>query len=100
MGRGLLSFRCQLNLSSPVHRVTQLKPECVLEMLKLSSKVNECKPLRVGDAAGRVEAGGAGVGDGAVGRGLHSSTFRLNVSAFCEIGGACRGCLGGCLGGF
>jgi hypothetical protein len=25
------------------------------------------------------------------GRGLHSSTFRLNVSAFCGIGGAIRG---------
>jgi len=25
-------------------------------------------------------------------RGLHSSTFRLNVSAFCGIGGVCRGC--------
>jgi hypothetical protein len=28
------------------------------------------------------------------GRGLHSSTFRLNVSAFCGIGGTFRGCLG------
>jgi hypothetical protein len=29
------------------------------------------------------------------GRGLHSSTFRLNVrSAFCGIGGAFRDCLG------
>jgi len=28
-------------------------------------------------------------------RGLHSSTVRLNVSAFCGIGGANRGCLGG-----
>jgi hypothetical protein len=28
------------------------------------------------------------------GRGLHSSTFRLNVSTFCVIGGASRGCLG------
>ena len=28
-------------------------------------------------------------------KGLHSSTFRLNVSAFCGIGGAFRGCLGG-----
>jgi len=25
-------------------------------------------------------------------RGLHSSTFRLNLSAFCEIGGTFRGC--------
>jgi len=29
------------------------------------------------------------------GMGLHSSTFRLNVSALQGIGGACRGCLGG-----
>ena len=29
------------------------------------------------------------------GRGLHSSTFRLNVSAFCCIGGACSGCFRG-----
>ena len=27
-----------------------------------------------------------------IGRGLHSSTFRLNVSAFSGIGGASRGC--------
>ena len=32
---------------------------------------------------------------GVPGRGLHSSTFRLNVSAFCGIRGACWGCLGG-----
>jgi len=31
--------------------------------------------------------------EGAPGRGLHSSTFWLNLSAFCGIGGACRGCL-------
>ena len=29
------------------------------------------------------------------GRGLHSSTFRLNVSAFYGMGGAFRGCGGG-----
>jgi hypothetical protein len=33
-------------------------------------------------------------------RGLHSSNFRLNVSAFCAIGGALRGSLGGCEGCF
>ena len=32
---------------------------------------------------------------GARARGLHSFTFKLNVSAFCGIGGAFRGCLGG-----
>jgi len=29
-----------------------------------------------------------------LGRGLHSSTSQLNVSASCGIGGAFRGCLG------
>jgi len=33
------------------------------------------------------------------GRGLHSSTFRLNVSGFCGIGGAYRGRMGGVYGG-
>jgi len=32
------------------------------------------------------------------GRGLHSSSFRLNVSALCGIGAAFRGCLGGVSG--
>jgi len=31
-------------------------------------------------------------GDKLDGRGLHSSTFQLNVSALCGIGGAFRGC--------
>jgi hypothetical protein len=30
----------------------------------------------------------------AAGRGLYSSTFRLNLSAFCGIGGTLRGCVG------
>jgi hypothetical protein len=32
------------------------------------------------------------------GRGLHSSNFWLNLSAFCGIGGECRGCLRGVQG--
>ena len=44
-GRGLHSFPFQLNLSYSVHRITNLTHECVLELLKLSSNVNECKPL-------------------------------------------------------
>jgi len=32
--------------------------------------------------------------------GLHSSTFRLNVSAFCGVGVALRGCLGCLRGGW
>jgi hypothetical protein len=34
----------------------------------------------------------------AMGRGSHSPTFRLNVSAFCGKGGALGGCLGGVQG--
>jgi len=30
---------------------------------------------------------------GTPGRGLHSSTFQLNLSAVCGIGGARRGCV-------
>jgi len=40
--------------------------------------------------------------DVAEGRGLHSSTFRLSLSAFCGVGGARRGCVArvkGVLGG-
>jgi len=32
------------------------------------------------------------------GRGLQKSTFQLNVSAFCGIGGVLRGCVGGVQG--
>ena len=38
---------------------------------------------------------GAADSTAAAGRGLHSSIFWLNVSAFCGIGGAFRGCLVG-----
>jgi len=58
----------------------------------------------LGVGRGRLSGGhprvrGAGGGGAEVlrrlrGRGLHSSTFRLNVCAFCGIGGALRDCLG------
>jgi hypothetical protein len=47
-GRGLHPFRFQLNLSSSVTVSPNSSHECVLEMLKLSTKVNECKPLSNG----------------------------------------------------
>jgi hypothetical protein len=37
---------------------------------------------------------------GAVGRGLHSSTSQLNLSAFCGIRGARRGCVARVKGGY
>ena len=71
-------------------------------------------PSGEGDAGGVISGnggrggvgGGGGGGTGVTldgpthlggggGRGLHSSIFRLNISAFCGIGGAFRGCLGG-----
>jgi len=56
--------------------------------------------VRIVAAGGEVRrAGAAAEGGGAeaaatAGRGLHSSTFRLNQSAFCGIGGAFRGFVG------
>jgi len=50
----------------------------------------------------RIPGGGAPIMPGGGGppiiRGLHSSTFQLNVSASCGIGVAFRGCLGGVWG--
>ena len=51
------------------------------EVLKLSVNRNEGTPLH----GGRGDRG-VGHANGAAGRGLHSSTFRLNVSALCGIG--------------
>jgi len=52
--------------------------------------VDECKPLVAGSALAPLDVAAMDPG-----RGLHSSTFRLNVSTFCGIGGALRGCVGG-----
>jgi len=62
-----------------------------------------------GDGAGGRTTRGFSFGGGRVGkawdtagpggRGFHSFTFQLNVSAFCGIGNASRGCLGG-VGGY
>jgi len=73
-------------------------------VLKLSEKVDEGMPLAEGIAEAR--SGRRGVG-----RGLHSSTFRLNLSALCGmwvhagvVEGVFRRCQGviriirGCLG--
>ena len=49
----------------------------------------ECKSLVEGNACDRIHLEQHGSG-----RGLHSSTFRLNVSAFCGIGVAFRSCSG------
>jgi len=67
----------------------------------MSREVDECKPLLHGPRA--AGAGGARVlgrrgglpRPEARGRGLHSSTCRLNVSALHWIGSAFRCCVGG-----
>jgi hypothetical protein len=48
-------------------------------------------PGTVGGAATAAATAAAGT---ATGRGFHSFTVRLNVSAFCGIGGAFGGCVG------
>ena len=50
--------------------------------------MDECRPLVEGNACGRIHREQHGSG-----RGLHWSTFTLNVSAFYGIGSAFRGCL-------
>jgi len=63
---------------------------------------NFARPCKGGDHCGPGGGGGGGGGAGgrggvpgvAAGRGLHSSTFRLNVSTLSGIGGALRRCLG------
>jgi len=50
-------------------------------------KVDKCKPLAVGQPHRVPDA----AGQEATGRGLHSSTFQLNLSALYGIGGARRG---------
>jgi len=60
----------------------------------VSSKFCQAVPLGPGEQ-GVVHAAEPGADSG---KGLHSSTFRLNVSAFYGKGGAIRGCVGGVMG--
>ena len=74
---------------------------CVCQArLKLSSKVNECKPLVNGFTAWSTEDyRGDGVQcnvERLTGRGLHSSTFQLNLSALYGIGGVRKGLCSPC----
>ena len=87
-GRGLHSFPFQLNLSTSVHRVTNCTHESVLQLLKLSSNVNKCKPLVPGFSAlimpGDALYDEADHTEGKLsGRGVHSYTSRLNLSCLC-----------------
>ena len=66
--------------------------------------MDQCKTLGGGRIEGRQPTRGTRVTSANAkglnyplqyGRGLHSSTSRLNLSAFCGIGGTFRGCLEG-----
>jgi len=62
--------------------------------LKLNWKVDECKPLHSGPEGTQAAHAKQDAGRPRdTGRGLHSSTFRLNLSALYGIGGARRGCV-------
>ena len=78
-GRGLHSFRFQLNLSSSVHRVTHFNPECVLELLKLSSNVNQCKPLVGGLRTLDANTGGSKLGVFTASPGTLSNDFFIKL---------------------
>jgi len=54
---------------------------------------------RIGRVDFNVIPPAGGIADGGSGRGLHSFTFRLNVSASCRSGGSHGGCSGS-VGGF
>ena len=82
-------------------------PPIPYKALKLSWTVDQCKPLELGclklahlraralQQMQQKKSGGGGGGDGGggAGRGLHSSTVRLNLSALCGTRGARRGCV-------
>ena len=63
---------------------------CILCQQRL--KLYECKPLPQVQAVGGAEPQGRREG-GVPGRGSHSSTSELNLSALCGIGGARRDCV-------
>ena len=116
-GLTLVPISAQLELFCPPCNPTH---ECVLEMLKLSSNVNECKPLPAGSGIPTTGSSrhvasrrrrsppkkppsrsSSREGRGRCvpprrpppPRGLHSSTFQLNLSAFYGIRGAQRACV-------
>ena len=57
--------------------------------------MDECKPLMAGETVIQQRDMSRELIFVRTGRGSHSTTFRLTISAFCGIGGAFRGCLGG-----
>ena len=68
------------------------------ERAMVSQQGEACAAMQGKEGAGVVISQDAGETWAAHGRGLHSSTFQLNLSAFCGIGSASGGCLWGVRG--
>jgi hypothetical protein len=126
IGRGLPSSTFQLNLSRFRYKIyptnsletvhtSQTTSKQLLnatpipqKVLTLSRQVDECRPLIIGGPTGISNSKATALFVEANGRGLHSSTIRLNVSPFCgkgcaflccaaglqEVSGAYRWCIG------
>jgi hypothetical protein len=73
---------------------------CFQKRLRLSWEVDECKPLPQCLRTWRRTHNARASHAQPCTRGLRSSTFRLNVSAFCGIGAALKDCLGNILRAF
>jgi len=100
-----LARACAINAVTPVddERLTEHLVSCASELgldAPAAGLITTVSSI-VASSANAVDAGVSDAGFAAAvagevgGRRLHSSTFRLNVSAFDGIGGAFRGCLGG-----
>jgi hypothetical protein len=97
--------RCRLTVSKFVLKAPMVPAlEAIISYSAFTSRFqNQYAPLQQGQQhpLRGAEHAGQGGGRGHAGEGLHSFTSDLNLSAFCGIGGAFRGCFGGvkgCLG--
>ena len=66
------------------HLTSHLSSETRCKLRWMRWRAMSARPYREGDRVCVLQ-----------GRGIHSSTFQLNISALCGIGGAFRGCLRG-----
>jgi len=82
---------------SPRHRHTGclLTQAARVQNAFVTWRAVSARPFMQGVGVGHYSICFTNVGGALQIRGLHSSTYQLNVSASCGIGGACRGCLGG-----
>ena len=79
-------------LKPPGTKRLKLKCDIMLSNSAFKFNLRRHSTARAGDAHDNFSLNSPRRGGGGGGRGSHSSTFRLNISAFCGIGGAFRGC--------